>query len=292
MKQSISVAFIAVLSVAHAAAPTAEDILAKAREALGGPKLAGAQSLVVSGDFSRAMYTSNESGDAKGQPEILKGELELNILLPDKFLKAETMALPNGIPGPTILECLNGDQVWNDTQSPHGMMIRIGNLERPEADRRRELGISFTRFLLAFLLGDRPATPITFTYVGEAEAPDGRADVLDAKGPDNFATRIYFDQKTHHPLMLAYRGSAVAKARMMMVNRGPGGPGPDDLKRKLPPPETREVDIQIRLSDYRKESGVSLPHLLSWSSEGATTDEFEIKKFSINCKLDAGKFRK
>ena len=44
--------------------------------------------------------------------------------------------------------------------------------------------------------------------------------------------------------------------------------------------------------DYRKVAGVLLPHLLTWTSNGATTDEFEIKKYTVNGKLTPDHFRK
>jgi hypothetical protein len=41
--------------------------------------------------------------------------------------------------------------------------------------------------------------PLIFTYVGQAEAPQGKADVLEAKGPSNFTMRFFVAQTTHLP---------------------------------------------------------------------------------------------
>ena len=41
----------------------------------------------------------------------------------------------------------------------------------------------FARLMLGMFAGTSSAYPLTFTYVGKAEAPQGKADVLDVKGP-------------------------------------------------------------------------------------------------------------
>src|SRR4029453_5674299 len=46
--------------------------------------------------------------------------------------------------------------------------------------------------------------PLAFGLAGQAEAPEGKADVLDVKGPGNFAARLFVDNKTHLPLMLSW----------------------------------------------------------------------------------------
>ena len=46
--------------------------------------------------------------------------------------------------------------------------------------------------------------PLTFSYAGEAEAPEGKADVVDIKGPANFAARLFVNSQTHMPLMLSW----------------------------------------------------------------------------------------
>lgn len=294
MKQVTSIAALSLLAFAltRAASSSAEEILAKAREALGGAKLAAIQSLIITGDLNHAVYNVGESGETKSQPDVMKSDFELSILLPDKLLRSESMTLPNGMTGPTILECLNGDDTWNDVQSQPGMVVRIAGSDRPETDRKKDLTITFARYLLALLLTDRPAFPLTFTYVGETEAPDGHADTIDAKGPGNFAARLYINQKTHLPMMITYRGAAAARRRTMMMRSSSGRGNPDDLQKTLAAQEPREVDYQLRLSDYRKVNGVQLPHVLSWASGGATTEELEVKKYTVNGKLDASRFRK
>ena len=53
----------------------------------------------------------------------------------------------------------------------------------------------FARLTLGMFASSFPAYPLTFTYVGEAEAPQGKADVLDGKGPNNFTIRLFISQR-------------------------------------------------------------------------------------------------
>ena len=48
------------------------------------------------------------------------------------------------------------------------------------------------------------AYPLSFGHAGQAEAPEGKADVLDVKGAGNFTARLFIDSKTHLPLMLSW----------------------------------------------------------------------------------------
>ena len=77
----------------------------------------------------------------------------------------------------------------------------------------------FARLTLGMFAASFPTYPLTFTYVGEAEAPQGKADVIDAKGPNNFTLRLFVNQQNHLPIMVSWQGPAPGRGR------GPGGPG-------------------------------------------------------------------
>ena len=55
--------------------------------------------------------------------------------------------------------------------------------------------------------------PLTFTYVGQAEAPQGMADVLEAKGSPNLTMRLFVYRDTHLPVMLTWQGQAPGAGR-------------------------------------------------------------------------------
>lgn len=81
----------------------ANELIKQAREAIGGEaNLKAIQSLVVEGKFKAMMM---------GRPS--QGDLKIETLLPDKYLR--TASLNTGM---TILQCVNGEQVWLDSKMP------------------------------------------------------------------------------------------------------------------------------------------------------------------------------
>src|SRR6185503_1611659 len=62
----------------------------------------------------------------------------------------------------------------------------------------------FARLTLGIFAASFSSYPLTFGYAGQAEAPEGKADVVDVKGPANFAARLFINSQTHVPLMLSW----------------------------------------------------------------------------------------
>src|SRR5262245_1120206 len=186
---------------AQDAAAKAQQLIAQARAALGGDKL---KSLSVTGNYRRTF----------GQTEMA-GEVNYDLLLPDKMMKTETIN-----PAPSVeitrVETLNGDDVWEDQQQHGGgggiMIFRRGtggpgtDPQKAQDMMRQRVRSDFARLLIGWLLTTPSSFPVEFGFVGEAESPDGKADVLEVKDHAGFATRLFLDQKTHYPLMLTYNG--------------------------------------------------------------------------------------
>ena len=258
---------------ARAAGDTkAEQLLAQAREALGGEKqLARVQGLTATGTYQREM------GDRQ-----VNGEITIDLQLPDKMLRTESMR-PTGDATIEVLQGINGEQVLRNSRTIGGgpnMMIRLappGGADG-EAQALRNQRADMARFALVFLLTSPSATPLEYAYGGEAEAEDGKADVVDAKGPGSFAARLFFDKKTHRLLMLSYRGAA--PRMIMQTRRGDGPPPAGGAPPELPPPQI--VDIQLFLDDYKNVDGVLLPHHLSRSIDGKPSEEMTFKTIRIN----------
>jgi hypothetical protein len=92
-------------------AAKAQDLIKQAREAIGGEtNLKALQSFVIEGKYKGAMM---------GRPT--QGDLKIEMLLPDKYLRTATMNM--GMGDMTLLQCVNGEQVWTDrkvSQMPMG----------------------------------------------------------------------------------------------------------------------------------------------------------------------------
>ncbi|HEY1403405.1 MAG TPA: hypothetical protein VGB05_04705, partial [Pyrinomonadaceae bacterium] len=156
----------------------------------------------------------------------------------------------------------------------------------------------YARYLLALLLSSPAGYNLEFNYAGEAVADDGRAYVIDATGPDGFAARLFLDKETHLPLMITYRAPKPRMITAMMRST-------DDKKKQPELKEAREkaaqelgamkpeeVEMQLRFSDYRKVSGLMLPHHITQGSEGEVNEEWEIKTYELNPQFKADKFLK
>src|SRR5712692_8713747 len=196
----------------------AEQLLTQARQALGGEKnLNKVQGLTCTGTYERTM------GDRQ-----VNGEVTIDLQLPDKMLRTETMN-PMGDMTVIVEQGINGEKLLRNQRTvngPPGAVIRMGTGPTGDAEAQaiRNARAEMTRTMLTLLLASPASMPLEYAYGGEAQAEDGRADVVDAKGPGSFAARIFLDQKTHRPLMLQYRG--VAPRVVMQTQRREGPPDP------------------------------------------------------------------
>jgi hypothetical protein len=217
------------------------------------------------------------------------------LLLPDKFKTSDTLSLIAGIEL-TIVSALNGNQVWTDSRSGAGnaqvmTMRRGGNEQQNSEEQVKRLRAEFTRYMLALFLMPSPNSSIEFG--GEAEAPDGRADILLLKDGNAVVARLFIDQKTHRPLMMTYRDIAM-RMRTMKSTAGSSGEVDKIVKdTQSNAPVRQESDMQMRFSDYKAEKGILLPHLISITVEDKPYEEWVVKSFKLNAPdLTAKKFEK
>lgn len=279
--------------------PHAQEILKSARVAIGGEELLlKIQSLSIKGQFRRIL----------GEREM-GGERELSILLPDKYL-AEDSFSQGGLSTAMInSRGLNGEHAWNGNSGGGGaMFIRMNGPggqqatpEQMEAMFRRQYSAEFTRYLLAILLMPPPSLAVDYKYAGESDVEDVKADAIDVTGPDKFAVRLFFDKQTHLPLLLSYRAP---KPRIMTMTRTAADKNvkPEDALKKAqedadhkmaaPPQPPEQVDFFIRLTEYKKVSGLMLPHKLTFLTETEVSEEFQISKYQLNPAFKADKFQK
>lgn len=265
--------------------PDAAAVLAKAREALGGEKkLAGVTSFVATG----------QTRQIRGE-NLIPIEFEINVELPDRYSRRdETPAVESGY----STSGFNGDNLVQLPlpATPSQMtMARPGGPPPPTpeqmaamlANQRKTRVVTLkqdvTRLTLGMFAGSFPSYPLTFTRVGIAESPQGKADVIEAKGPDNFVARLFINQETHLPVMLTWmppaRPGAPASVR-------PGSATPAAPATTPPPaPENR-----LYFADYRDVNGLQLPFRLRRAVGPDTIEETTFDRYKLNAKIDPRKF--
>ena len=279
----------------------AQEILKQARQAIGGEEqLQKIQGLQINGQYRRVFGERQMGGDR-----------EISILLPNKYLVEDAMNAGGLSTALINYRGLNGDKAWSgNSGGGGGMVFRIGgpggpggqppSPEQMEAMLRRIYTAEFSRYLLAMILTPPPSLAVEYKYAGESDVEDAKADVIDVSGPDNFSVRVFFDQKSHLPLLLSYRGP---KPRVVTMTRQAGSaPKADEIKKAQEEAEKKmhaeapaapeEVDFYIRLTDHKKVGGIMLPHKLTFLTDSEVSEEFEISKYQLNPQFKADHFDK
>lgn len=295
------------------------EILTGARKAIGDKKLDGLKSLSVNATLQRNV----------GNMQI-NSDVELLVELPDKYVRSETTTGPVSGSNATGF---NGDKPLARANSPMvggggGMIIRMGpgggaftgsdakptpeEQEKMNAAMLRSSRQELSRLMLGWFAMAHPSTNAEYSYAGEAESPDGKAYVIDAKNADGFAARLFIDQQTQLPLMLTYQGP---QPRMITMG-GPGGAAGgrqgapaggqtrqmtdeertkmrEDMQKRMADLEKdppKMVEYTIYFDDWREVDGVKFPHSMRRASGGTTSEEWTITKVKVNPKIDAKKF--
>jgi len=284
--------------VAFADDARAQEILKQARHAIGGEEqLQKIQGLQIHGQYRRVF------GDRQ-----MGGDRDISISLPNKYLVEDAMNAGGLSTALINYRGLNGERAWNgNSGGGGGMVFRIGgpgnqqiSPEQMEAMLRKIYTAEFSRYLLAIILTPAPEMAVEYKYAGESDVEDIKADVIDVTGPDKFSVRVFFDQSSHLPLLLSYRGP---KPRTVMMTRQAGEKAkPQDIKKAREEAEKKmadeapaapeEVDFYIRLTDHKKVGGLMLPHKLTFLTDAEVSEEFEISKYQINPQFKADLFEK
>jgi hypothetical protein len=256
----------------------ATELIAQARAALGGEKaIARVQGLSASGTVQRLI------GD-----RTVEGQLTFDLQLPDKVIRTDTISPMGDQTALVTGQGINGDKLLRTNRilnAPPGAMIRTPPPPAPgsdaEAQALRNARAEFARMTVALLLTSPASFPLEFTSAGQAESPDGKADVIDVKGPNSFAARLFLDTASHRPLMLMYRG--VAPRMIVQTQRGDAPPPSADPHASVPaPPAGDVIDITLFLDDYQAVDGIQLPHHITRSIDGKPNEELTFKVIKVN----------
>ncbi len=241
MLKSLALAFaVSAVVLAQSAPPDPAAILAAAREALGGEKALSSVNTIVATGRTQQVRGNN----------LVPIEFEIDIELPDKYVrKDETPAQESG---PSIAG-FSGD-----------------TLIQTKATLVKQ---DFARLMLAMFATSFSGYPLTFAYVGQAEAPQGKADVLEAKGAENATMRLFITQATHLPILITWQAPPPP---------GRGGP---------PQPPAAPKEMRLFFADYREVDGMKWPFRLRRAEGADTVEETSFDRFRVNAKIDPKKFR-
>ncbi len=268
----------------------AAALLAKLRQNLGGEaRLASIKGLSFEADMRRVL-----PGEGSEPGPEMSGDIRFDIADPRHYLYVDSFSPMPGMPPISIGSALDGDAQWSGPISaPMGGVVIRADGGSDQARLRARLEKDMTRLSVALLAGSN-LQGVEFTYAGPAESPDGKAEVLEVKGPGDFKGKLFLDEKTARPMMLVYQE---VPRRMAMRRGGPGGPPPsadghggDGATTPPPAPELKEA--QMFLSDYKSENGVSFPRAVTIKVQDGPTEEWTVQKIKLNPAFPADHFKK
>ena len=320
----------------------AAEVLANMRKAIGKGKLDNLKTFSFEAKSARNL--------PNGQ---LLTDIEMYLELPDKYLRVDNITAPvartvqsgfnadkvirpaggpagapmimNGMPmgggggerqAVTIVMAGGGGGTRSGGDGPGG----AGNTpSTPEQVAMMNAGIirgqrvELSRLMLGWFGMAHPGLNATYTYAGEAEAPDGKAHVIDIKADGGFAAKLFVDQASNMPLMVTYTGlepitfnnrgggpGAPAGAPVVSPGTRGGGAGapPAAGAPTMPTQEEMQklmanrktIEYRIFFADWKEVDGIQFPHALQRATAGTTTEEWTIAKVKVNPKIDAKKF--
>ena len=270
------------------AAEKAAKVLADARAALGGEqKLSEVKTLSTTGRTRRVQGEN-----------LVPIEFEMAVELPDKYMRKDEIPAQESDP---TTNGFNGDALvqappMTPPEPRPGMPAPPpAQFEAMQKQRVLTTKQDFARLMLGMFAASYSGYPLQFKYIGQAEAPQGKAHVLEATGAGNFTVRFFVHAETHLPVMVSWQPPARPAARggPMPPGAPPGGtaapagaaPGAPSASPPSAPPENR-----LYFADYRDVDGVKLPFRLRRAVGTETTEETTFDRFRINAKIDPRKF--
>jgi hypothetical protein len=189
----------------------------------------------------------------------------------------------------------------------------------PRRARVNTVKQDFVKLTLGMFATSFGSYPLTFNRVGQAEAPQGKADVLEVKGPEgsNFTARLFINSQTHHPVMVTWQmppsnvivtvpGQPAPKPETLaagtVVVEGPPAPAAGASKEEMDKytkdvaevrrkAQAKLLEHRLYYADYRDAgNGVQFPFRLRRAIGPDTVEETNFDAFRFNQKIDPRKF--
>jgi hypothetical protein len=135
------------------------------------------------------------------------------------------------------------------------------------------------------------------TWIGIAESPDGKADVLETRFAGE-STRLFLESESHMPLMMTWQGvpgrvggqggRPGAGGLRGRVQGQPGAGGTDAGAAQGGSPQP--IMFEMTFADHRVVNGIRLPHVVTRGMNGQTIERWTIRSYRVNLSFSADTF--
>ncbi len=256
----------------------AEQLMAQARAALGGEKnLSKVQGLTATGTYQRTMADRQ-----------VGGEVTIDLQLPDKLLRTESMS-PMGDILIVTGQGLNGDRLLRNQRTlngPPGVVIRTpsaptgdaeaaGDPQRARRSRAHRPGVPARVAGVAAARVQRRRRGRVRRGQGRRRRRERRRQL---RGAHSARSENPSPADAHLSRRRAAHGDPDAAGAAAEGGRG-RGERPHDMP-DAPAPQI--VDITLYLDDYKAVDGVMLPHHMARSIDGKPAEETTFKTIKLN----------
>jgi len=221
--------------------------------------LAGARAVLGDVTRVRTFTASGHTRQRRGDRSPIG--FEITAELPDRYVRVDNAPIQGG--APTRIGFNGDDLIQRPAPAPPRTPPGPGPAPITQMDamrRGRVMAIKqdFARLLLGMFGSSMGAYPLTFSHGGSGDAPQGRADIVEARGAANLVLRLFIYQDTHLPAMVTWPG----------------------------PTEGRAAENRLIFSDYRDVDGLRLPSRYERAVGPDVVEETIVDRYRINVRID------
>jgi hypothetical protein len=283
---------LAAAAALRAQPPDAAEVLARMQKALGGDALAAVQAFSVEGTEELPIRNLR-----------VRTRIEWVYVRPDRFIEVQTVSGRSF--EQTTVSGFNGDRLVR-LRDAGGVAARVRRPDPPPLTPATHASAvtgnkrKFSRLAIA-MLGVVSAYPYEVSYAGRETLEKATAHVLALKAADGYEARLFVDEATHLPAMIAWKdaaGSGTGADRGVVRIDGSTGvlTGADGTP--LPPgglvlaagDGAPDAERRLLFTDYKRAGGLTWPHRIREVLAGRTAREFRLGKFRINPEIDPRRF--
>lgn len=192
------------------------------------------------------------------------------------------MSIPNsanGRPPSETLENLDKERKASSENKPAGNRPPPKNKDANTV-LGKHLKNEFAALALVWLSFAPESVPVNFNHAETVKTDNGPVEAIEINSAEDFAARMFVDQRTMLPAMISYR-DFVRRGEGYVVSASADDPG-----------ELQEISVQFLFSDYRAVNGLLLPHQIVKAVNGAMVSEWKIEKYKLNPDLKPKRFEK